>query len=245
MKNLVFDIETIPDLDFGRKYLNLDGLSDEDVGKSMFFQQHQRNGSEFLPYDLHQIIAVSILIDDSENLSIQSYNVDGSYNEKSILIDLFKLFEESDALISWNGKMFDLPVLNCRSLKNLTRNSLLKYPNIDFLKHIDLKDILSNHNIRNISSLDTIAKGLNLPGKKLSSGSEVWGLYLDGNINEITDYCTIDVLNTYLVYTHFEFITGIISEKDFDKKNTTLKQYLKSLDNEALNNFAMEMNSSN
>ena len=91
MKNLVFDIETIPDLDFGRKHLNLDGLSDEDVGKSMFFQQHQRNGSEFLPYDLHQIIAVSILIDDSENLSIQSYNVDGSYNEKSILIDLFKL----------------------------------------------------------------------------------------------------------------------------------------------------------
>ena len=93
MKNLVFDIETIPDLDFGRKHLNLDGLSDEDVGKSMFFQQHQRNGSEFLPYDLHQIIAVSILIDDSENLSIQSYNVDGSYNEKSILVDLFKLFE--------------------------------------------------------------------------------------------------------------------------------------------------------
>ena len=72
----------------------------------------------------------------------------------------------------------------------------------------------------------------------------MWGLYLDGNINEITDYCTIDVLNTYLVYTHFEFITGTISENDFDKKNTTLKQYLKSLDNEALNTFAMEMNSS-
>ena len=58
MNRLVFDIETIPDLDFGREQLNLDGLTEEDIGKSMFFQQHQRNGSEFLPYDLHQIIAV-------------------------------------------------------------------------------------------------------------------------------------------------------------------------------------------
>ena len=61
MKQIVFDIETIPDLDFGKKFLNLEGLNDEDIGKSMFFQQQQKTGIEFLPYDLHQIIAISIL----------------------------------------------------------------------------------------------------------------------------------------------------------------------------------------
>ena len=238
MNRLVFDIETIPDLDFGREQLNLDGLTEEDIGKSMFFQQHQRNGSEFLPYDLHQIIAVSILTDNSDSLNIESYKLDETCNEKSILLDVFKSFEESDVLISWNGQMFDVPVLNCRSLKHLTKNTLLSD------KHVDLKDLLSNHNISNISGLDVITKGLKMPGKKLSSGAEVWSLYLDRNITEIADYCTIDVLNTYLLYIRYEFITGMLSENDFDKKNTTLKQYLEKIDNKALNTFAKQMHSS-
>ena len=33
MKTIIYDIETIPDLDFGRKHMNLDGLSDEDITK--------------------------------------------------------------------------------------------------------------------------------------------------------------------------------------------------------------------
>jgi len=235
VKQIVFDIETIPDLDFGKKFLNLEGLNDEDIGKSMFFQQQQKTGIEFLPYDLHQIIAISILTNDSGNLDIKSLKLDKSYNEKSILLDAFKIHKESDILISWNGLMFDLPVLNCRSLKNLTKNTFLSG------KHIDLKNLLSNNNINNISSLDRISKGLKYPGKKLSSGAKVWDLYLNGNIQEISDYCTIDVLNTYLLFVHYEFITGVISEGELHEKNTILKQFLESHENKALNTFALEI----
>ena len=53
MKTIVFDVETIPDLEYGKKNMNLDGLTDEDIGRSMFFQQLQKKGDEFLPIDLH------------------------------------------------------------------------------------------------------------------------------------------------------------------------------------------------
>jgi len=64
---------------------------------------------------------------------------------------------------------------------------------------------------------------------------------LNGNIQEISDYCTIDVLNTYLLFVHYEFITGVISEGELHEKNTILKQFLESHENKALNTFALEM----
>ena len=39
---LAFDIETIPDVEFGRKMWDLDGLSDEDIGNTMMFKQKQK-----------------------------------------------------------------------------------------------------------------------------------------------------------------------------------------------------------
>ena len=47
-----FDIETIPDLEFGRRMWQLDDLSDADVGRAMFFKQLQKTGNEFLPLHL-------------------------------------------------------------------------------------------------------------------------------------------------------------------------------------------------
>jgi len=44
-----FDIETIPDVEFGRQQWQLDGISDEDVGRAMTFKQLQKTGSDFLP----------------------------------------------------------------------------------------------------------------------------------------------------------------------------------------------------
>ena len=45
MNYLVFDIETIPDLDYGKQFLNLDGLEEADIGIAMFFQQLQKTGT--------------------------------------------------------------------------------------------------------------------------------------------------------------------------------------------------------
>ena len=41
-----FDIETIPDVEFGRRMWNLEGLSDEDVATAMTFMCQQKTGSD-------------------------------------------------------------------------------------------------------------------------------------------------------------------------------------------------------
>ena len=47
-----FDIETIPDVEFGRRMWDLGGLPDDEVATAMTFMRQQQTGSEFLP--LHQ-----------------------------------------------------------------------------------------------------------------------------------------------------------------------------------------------
>ena len=58
MRNLVFDIETVPDVALGKKLLPLSGLTDEDVAKAMTFKHLQDTGTEFLPLYQHRIVAI-------------------------------------------------------------------------------------------------------------------------------------------------------------------------------------------
>jgi len=51
VNRLVFDIETVPDVDLGRRTLNLEDLSDAQVAKAMYTLQRQRSGSDFLPLE--------------------------------------------------------------------------------------------------------------------------------------------------------------------------------------------------
>jgi len=55
-----FDIETIPDVEFGRRMWNLDGLSDADVGAAMSFMRQQQTGSDFLPLHVQRVVAISV-----------------------------------------------------------------------------------------------------------------------------------------------------------------------------------------
>ena len=62
MNTLVFDIETIPDTDFGRRHYNLDGLDDNSVAKVMYFKQRQAQKTDFLPLVQYRIVVVSALL---------------------------------------------------------------------------------------------------------------------------------------------------------------------------------------
>ena len=59
MTDVILDIETIPDLEFGRQHMNLDGLADEDIIRAMTFRFLQQSGSEFPPLNMHKIITIS------------------------------------------------------------------------------------------------------------------------------------------------------------------------------------------
>jgi predicted PolB exonuclease-like 3'-5' exonuclease len=57
---LVFDIETVPDVEFGRRLHGLEGLTDKQVGYVMQTRQREQTGSEFLSLEQHRVVAISV-----------------------------------------------------------------------------------------------------------------------------------------------------------------------------------------
>ena len=219
MKTIIYDIETIPDLDFGRKHMNLDGLSDEDIGRSMFFQQLQKHGNEFLPIDLQKVITISFVTEHNGHIELSSCT------DVATFLDSIK---DADHFVTWNGNRFDVPVLYFRAvLNNLAVNEKI----FDKNHHTDLKALLSNGDVNSISGLDWVSKHLGLPGKSEHTGNAVWNLYLEKKMDEVIQYCELDALNTYLIYVQHQLSMGVINEQELNTKKDTLKKFLASQDN--------------
>ena len=65
--------------------------------------------------------------------------------------------------------------------------------------------------------LDEVSKIFGFPGKFGIDGSQVAGMYEDGRIKEIRDYCETDVLNTYLVYLRHMLHRADLTKEAYDK----------------------------
>ena len=245
-----FDIETVPDVEFGRRLWDLDGLSDEDVGTAMTFMRLQQTGSDFLPLHQHRVVAISVAFRSGDSFRVWTLG-DPDADEAEIIGRFFEGIERySPELVSWNGGGFDLPVLHYRALKHgiqaprywETGDSDREFRYNNYLsrfhwRHLDLMDVLAGFQPRGRASLDQIAVMLGFPGKLGMSGDKVWQCWLDGGIQEIRDYCETDVLNTYLVYLRFEFMRGNLDEKRLEREFALVRSTLAELDKPHLNEF--------
>ena len=250
MNTLVFDIETIPDTDLGRRLYGVDDLSDEDVGKIMFFKQRQARGTEFLPVYQHRVIAISAVLSTRDDLHVFTLG-DESASEKQIVQRFFDgLARYSPDLVSWNGQGFDLPVLHYRALLHginaerywETGDSDREFRYNNYLsrfhwRHLDLMDVLSGFNVGARASLDNTATLLGLPGKLGMSGDKVWDKYLAGELAAIRNYCETDVLNTYLIYLRFQLTRGVLDETRYQKELDRLKDKLRRSTSPHLHQF--------
>lgn len=221
MNHLVFDIETIPDVDYGRRLLGLDGLSDADVAAAMFAQRRQQSGNDFLPLPQHRIVAIACALRRGDSLKVWSLG-DAQSSERELLERFFEGIERfTPDLVSWNGGGFDLPVMHYRCMLHGVRaarywehgeeDSAFRYNNYlsrFHWRHLDLMDVISGFQARGRASLSDVASLLGLPGKMGFSGAEVWGAWQAGNLDGIRRYCETDVLNTYLVLLAFERMRG-------------------------------------
>ena len=250
MNTLVFDIETIPDTDLGRRLYGVEDLDDADVGKIMFFKQRQARGTEFLPVYQHRIVAISAVLSTRDDLHIFTLG-DESASEKEIVQRFFDgVARYSPDLVSWNGQGFDLPVLHYRALLHginaerywETGDSDREFRYNNYLsrfhwRHLDLMDVLSGFNPGARASLDNTATLLGLPGKLGMSGDKVWDKYLAGELTDIRDYCETDVLNTYLVYLRFQLTRGVFDEPRYRRELDRLKHKLSRSDKPHLKQF--------
>jgi predicted PolB exonuclease-like 3'-5' exonuclease len=221
MNCLVFDIETVPDVELGRRIFGLQGLSDAAVSKAMFAHCRQESGRDFLPLEQHRVVAIACALRSREELRLWSLG-DPASDERELIERFFDGIEKySPDLVSWNGAGFDLPVLHYRALargvqaarywETGSADTAFRYNNYlsrYHWRHLDLMDVLSGYQPRARASLADMAALLGLPGKLGFSGAQVWEQYLAANIVGVRRYCETDVLNTYLIYLRFELMRG-------------------------------------
>jgi predicted PolB exonuclease-like 3'-5' exonuclease len=221
MNHLVFDIETIPDTEYGRRLLGLDDLADAEVTAAMYALRRETSGTEFLPLPQHRIVAISCALRRADSLRVWSLG-DESSDERELLDRFFDGIERfSPDLVSWNGSGFDLPVMHYRCLLHGVRaarywesgdeDSAFRYNNYlsrFHWRHLDLMDVLSGFQVRGRAGLADVAALLGLPGKLGFSGAQVLDAWKAGNRAGIRHYCETDVLNTYLIFLAFERMRG-------------------------------------
>ncbi len=223
---LVFDIETIPDADGIRKlYDTPSEMSDEDVVNIALHQNRQKNGTDFLPLHLHKICTISCAMRERDAFRIWTLGTADSTEAEVIQ----RFFEDIDyytpQIVSWNGRGFDLPVLNYRGLihgVDASRFWDMGEDDKDFkwsnyisryhLRHIDLMDVMAMYNPRANAPLDDLAKLCGFPGKLGMESNEIWDAYRTGGIEEIRDVSEVKVANTHLVFLRFQLMRGQLTE---------------------------------
>ncbi|GAC1303045.1 MAG: 3'-5' exonuclease [Steroidobacteraceae bacterium] len=251
MNTLVFDIETVPDTDLGRRLYGLHDLSDEQVAQIMVTKRRQDVGSEFLSHEQQRVIAISVLMRSRDALKLWSLG-DETSSEKVLIERFFDGLDKfTPDLVSWNGAGFDLPVLHYRSLLHSvsaaryweTGDADQSFRFSNYLsrfhwRHMDLMDILSGFQGRGRASLNDIATLLGFPGKVGMQGADVWPEYLRGGIARIRNYCETDVLNTYLIYLRFELLRARLNPAEHAHEVERVRKLLDDSLAEHLKEFA-------
>ncbi len=236
---LVFDIETIPDLDGGRRIFGLETMNDAEIWAAMKTLRLARKGNDFMPAHLQRVVAISVALRHGDSFQCWSIGEPGAGEGELIQRFYDGIDKYRPILVSWNGGGFDLPVLNYRALihgcsaprywdtGHLDRdtkwdNYLARYQ----FRHTDLMDVLALYSGRQNAPLNEIALLLGLPGKLGMDGAKVFDAYQAGDLAGIRAYCETDVLNTWLVYLRFERLRGRLTLQQLQHEETRTRQFI-------------------
>jgi predicted PolB exonuclease-like 3'-5' exonuclease len=229
---IVWDIESVPDLNRFVLANDLGGRSDEEVQ-----QEFKSQFPKFPKHIYHSIVCIGALVAHRE---ADHWKVDaigaphvGERTEK-VLITAFvdRIAEMKPQLVTFNGSGFDLPVLRYRAMINEVAApglSARPYFNRYSEDAVDLCDVLASFSSNARATLDEISRMMGLPGKPASiDGSEVESYFLQGRIKEIADYCETDVVNTYRIWLRHELFRGKLTEAEYRGSEADLKEFIKA-----------------
>jgi len=195
---LVLDIETVPD-------------------HELYSPPEVAIGQErpFPPLWAHRPIVIGVLWLD-ENYAFKRLGVIGEdLPEPEMLAALARFADEHRPhLVTYNGRGFDLPVIQLRGLRHgvpmrYAYDKQFRYRFTDE-GHLDLFDFLSDHGAAKVGSLDALAHLVGLPGKVGVDGSQVEGLYNAGQLPLIKNYCLSDVTQTAFLLLRYRLLSGAL-----------------------------------
>jgi predicted PolB exonuclease-like 3'-5' exonuclease len=227
MNFAIFDIETRIDKALIQSVM----YPHEDVTEEEAYQRFRQqiraerdNHSDFLPIAFH--VPISIVVGNvagDYTLTAVEVLCAQDYSEEGIVCEFWRRVEIfPGTLVSFNGRAFDLPVLEMQALRygcQAPRYFNEKYGHryrYSEERHYDLFDFLSNvgaHRIR--GGFNLLARLIGLPGKTWVDGSMIQGLWEAGQLSLIHTYCRQDVIQTYGLFLRIELMRGRLTSEAY------------------------------
>jgi hypothetical protein len=243
MNVLVFDIETVPDVEAGRRlYGNraeMANLSDEEVIRVMYhYNDYSDPGKdhERLRPHLQKVVAIAAVLRSGERLRVDSLG-NLTATEAEIIQQFFKSIQHyTPTLVSWDGYRLDLPVLHYRALlhgiyaqrywdihKEFRFNN---YTHRYHDRHTDLMDVIAGYQLNAGVNLGEMSRFLELPSQPHLHSNQIEALYFQGRLVDIRAYCEINVLDTYLIFLRFELMRGNLETTAYEQECQRIREIL-------------------
>lgn len=235
MNTLVFDLQTIPDIDGARRLYDLHGLSDDDVAKALYHKCRQLTGQEILPLHLNKITAISTILVNSGHFKVWSLGDEDSSEEALLQRFYSGLQRYLPEVVSWNGRQYALPVIHFRSLlypldaKSYWNQDSqhLSYQSRFDGRHIDLKDRLSGYQQETGVTLSELATLCGFPGKMAVLSENSWDTWSAGHIDEIRSAGQCNALNICLLYLNWQLNCGQLNINEYQSQCQLIREQLK------------------
>jgi predicted PolB exonuclease-like 3'-5' exonuclease len=202
MRVLTLDIETAP----GEPYDDVNMVRKPDGSDSSTWVAEPK----FPPLPLHVPEVICWLNVESvagkPTFEMTIYDRGAEMTEADALNLLARDLKSAGRLVSWNGRGFDMPLLNLRAMKfgvdwSFWEDRRHRFPNFKKpLFHYDMQDQLGDYGAARSIALDRTAKLIGLPGKVGIDGGEVKAALEAGDRRRVIAYCCNDVFETYMVY---------------------------------------------
>ena len=179
------------------------------------------SGSDFFRVAFHVPVSIVIgSVSDARVLTSVELLGGDAYSESGIVREFWHRLEQfGGTLVSFNGRGFDLPVLELAALRHACRipryfEAGYRYRYSDEA-HYDLYDFMTNCGMYSVrGGFHLLAQLIGLPGKGDVDGAGVQALWEGGRLADIHAYCRRDVIQTYFLFLRLEVMRGRISAEE-------------------------------
>jgi len=244
MKYLVHDIETIPETEIAGDWTP----APQEIERA-------KPNDPFPPIYVHKVICIGLLALDEALVphkgGCAAGGAAGGKTEKEMIerwsiAASGKMFNGHPMkLVDWNGRGFDVPVLQTRAFRygiqlpwyfsqlpdNKGQISSYSRDYRDRYKgwHIDVADAWTNSGAFSRPHLANLARLMGLPGKLGIDGSKVYAAYKLERFQEIDTYCMQDVFQTAFIFQRFKYLRGDLELGSYREAATQLCDWIEKL----------------
>ncbi len=241
VRYFVFDIESVadPELVANIRYSG-ESLEPAEAVRRYRAELMEKYQSDFIPYTFQIPVSVAVgKVGGDFRLGDVVVLDEPEFRPHVIAENFWRGWEKyrRPTLVSFNGRGFDLPLLELAAFRYGLRVPGWFHPSgksfdqprnrYNTKSHVDLCELLTNFgSTRFTGGLNLAANLLGKPGKMDVQGHMVQDMYDAGRLAEINDYCRCDVLDTYFVFLRSRVLLGQLPLKSEQQIIAQTKQWL-------------------